>query len=330
MRGYTRTASLGPIASFVEGRGGSIGRVFQSVELPLALLDRPDLPLPLGEQFKVLSEAGRSTGDPFFGASLGQAVSIKNLGPFGNWVGNAETLALAIDRAGRGLNTYLQTATVLKTTATDDTAKWSIEFLDPGGEGRFQNELLGISYLIGCIKHFAGKNWSPNLIRSTCVGTGKARKLETIFQAPVQPDHPVTEVEFDIRLLMATGPATDQPVESNFGPYMLGSSNVIGEVTALSSIALLDGPVRIDWVASKIGTSRRTLQRQLEASGSSFSLVLESLLEEHATRLLATSRLTVTEIAHKLGYSEAAQFSRAFRRWKGAPPSVFRRRQSNS
>lgn len=87
MRGYTRASALGPIAEVVEGRGGSIERVFRSVDLPLALLDNPEMALPLQEQFRLLSAAGRETGDAFFGATLGREVKAAKLSDFGRWIG---------------------------------------------------------------------------------------------------------------------------------------------------------------------------------------------------------------------------------------------------
>ena len=44
MRGYTRASALGPIADFVETRGGSIDRIFQRADLPVTLLNSPDQP----------------------------------------------------------------------------------------------------------------------------------------------------------------------------------------------------------------------------------------------------------------------------------------------
>ncbi|MEM7525719.1 MAG: hypothetical protein AAF360_18575 [Pseudomonadota bacterium] len=50
MRGYPRSGAFGPIADLVDLHCGSIERVFANVDLPLALLDNPDLPPPLAEQ----------------------------------------------------------------------------------------------------------------------------------------------------------------------------------------------------------------------------------------------------------------------------------------
>ncbi|MDP5218562.1 AraC family transcriptional regulator ligand-binding domain-containing protein [Ruegeria sp. 2205SS24-7] len=323
MKGYTRTSALGPISDFVETRGGSIDRVFRNVDLPLALLENTELPLPLSEQFNVLSQAGREIGDPFFGASLGRHVSMNKLSAFGAWVGGAPTLAGAIDRSARGLNRFLQTATVLRFEVSGECASWSIEFLDPGSDGRFQNELLGVSYLIDGVRIFAGGDWSPRAIRSTCVGPEQAAKLENVFEAPVTHDAAVSAVEFDVPLLTATGLRRESPDFATEPPI----PNSIGcreDVAALSAIALLERYPKIDWVARKLDMSRRTLQRTLDAEGCSFSTVLEGLLKDRAMVLIRSTKLSLTEIALQLGYSDVAHFSRAFRRWVGTPPSRYR------
>ena len=323
MKGYTRASALGPISDFVNARGGSIERVFRRVDLPLSILDNPDLPLPLSEQFDVLSEAGRETGDPFFGASLGRLVSMKKLSAFGAWVSAAPTLAGSIDRSERGLNRFLQTATDLQLRVRGRTARWSIEFLDKGHDGRFQNELLGVSYLIDGIRQYAGGRWSPTLIRSTCVGADQARALERIFEAPVLHDAPVSSVEFDVALLAATGTPERSP-DFKAEPTIPPATAFHEEVAALSAIALLEGKPKIDWVARKLDTSRRSLQRHLASEGSSFSDVLEGLLKDRAVYLLRSTDRSVTDIALRLGYSDAAHFSRAFRRWTGMAPLRYR------
>ena len=40
---------------------------------------------------------------------------------------------------------------------------------------------------------------------------------------------------------------------------------------------------------------------------------------------MVRARLTHAEIAERLGYADVTTFIEAFRRWKGVPPSEFRR-----
>jgi AraC-like DNA-binding protein len=329
-RGFTRASALGPISDFVDHQGGLITRVFERVDLPLGILDTPDLPLPLSEQFKVLQSAGRETGDSYFGARLGRLVRIENLSAFGKWVSEAPTVGAAIDRSNRGLNRYLQTGTRLELQQFGDLSRWSIEFLDPGFEGRFQNELLGVSYLIDVFRCFLGRTWVPDLVRVTGTRSGQAAILERIFDAPVLAGNLVSAIDFPTKLLAARKPA---PAELSRGAQRFSSSeqqipdgaDPSSEVSAMISVAMIEGYPRIDWVASKLGLTRRTLQRQLDRYGTTFSALLEERMQHQAALLLRDHERPITDIALELGYSELAHFSRAFAKWSGVSPKAYRK-----
>ena len=77
-------------------------------------------------------------------------------------------------------------------------------------------------------------------------------------------------------------------------------------------------------VASLYAVSRRTLHRHLKAEGGTFRQVANEVRCEIASMLLAETDLTLSQIAEILNYSEISAFSRAFRRWSGQPPSVWR------
>lgn len=73
-------------------------------------------------------------------------------------------------------------------------------------------------------------------------------------------------------------------------------------------------------VARALALGERTLRRRLAADGTSFQALLDELRIALAARLLATGSLSVTEVAHRLGYAEAASFIHAHQRWHGLPP----------
>lgn len=93
----------------------------------------------------------------------------------------------------------------------------------------------------------------------------------------------------------------------------------------MTGLALCEAYPRIDWVAAKLGLTRRTLQRRLSAHGTTFAALVESLLRNSAQDLLANTAEPVTAVALKLGYADMAHFTRAFRRWTGMAPSAYRR-----
>jgi transcriptional regulator GlxA family with amidase domain len=78
-------------------------------------------------------------------------------------------------------------------------------------------------------------------------------------------------------------------------------------------------------VAHTIATSRRQLQRVLSEHGTSFRAELQRTRMTRAAHLLRESRVPVSSVARAVGYRQAAQFSKAFRRHYGKPPSAVRR-----
>lgn len=332
-RGFTRASALGPIAEFVDYQGGRIARVFDRVDLPLGIVESPDLLLPLPEQFRILESAARETGDPYFGATLGSLVRIENLSAFGLWVSKARTVGGAIDRSNRGLNTFLQTGTNLRLHECGGVTRWSIEFLDPGKEGRFHNELLGVSYLTDALRSFLGRSWSPDLIRVTGGPGIRAAVLEDIFRAPVSTGNSVSSVEFSTDLMTEERKAATQTADGDPAPGdgmtpVPTAPDQHEAIQAMTAIAMLESYPRIDWIASKLGMTRRTLQRRLASHGTTFSRLVDDMLSERAAYLLAHGNQPITDIAHQLGYSDAAHFSRAFSRWTAQSPSAFRNCQT--
>ena len=81
----------------------------------------------------------------------------------------------------------------------------------------------------------------------------------------------------------------------------------------------------IETVADRLHMSDRTLKRQLAAEGTSFSTLVDEVRYRHATSLLSRTDYTLEQIADELGYSDVANFSRAFKRWSGRSPSNWRK-----
>jgi len=70
----------------------------------------------------------------------------------------------------------------------------------------------------------------------------------------------------------------------------------------------------------------RTLIRRLKAQDTSYQRLLDEARLHCADALLADARLTVAEVAQRLGYSDPANFGRAFRNLTGMTPAAWRRR----
>lgn len=77
-------------------------------------------------------------------------------------------------------------------------------------------------------------------------------------------------------------------------------------------------------LSRQFSISVATLKRRLLGEGTSLSALKLRAREELAKRMLADPRLSVTETARALHFSDAGAFRRAFRNWTGQSPSQWR------
>ncbi|KVE36685.1 AraC family transcriptional regulator [Burkholderia sp. TSV86] len=85
-----------------------------------------------------------------------------------------------------------------------------------------------------------------------------------------------------------------------------------------------DGYPSLDQIARELHLSERTLKRKLSDCGTTYSALLDEIRLRDALRLLEGTQLSVDEIAARVGYTDRANFSRAFKRWTGTTPSCRR------
>lgn len=103
------------------------------------------------------------------------------------------------------------------------------------------------------------------------------------------------------------------------------ASRFRAEVEHRLEAALESGDVGIERIARDLGYSRQTLYRRLKAEGTTYEQLLDRLRRRLALRLVREQGLSVKEAAYRLGFSDPAAFSRAFKRWTGSSPGEMRR-----
>jgi AraC-like DNA-binding protein len=119
-------------------------------------------------------------------------------------------------------------------------------------------------------------------------------------------------------------PATVQPGAAKNAARHAAYAESIRQIIDTYS---LTGNITIEDIADITDQSVRTVQRRLRSAGLNFNELLSEAKFRHARNKLLNSDLPVAEIAKLLGYTDAAHFSRAFRRWAGVTPSSYRKNQ---
>lgn len=101
----------------------------------------------------------------------------------------------------------------------------------------------------------------------------------------------------------------------------LGFAEQVGQ---LIETLLMSGRCDIERVASVLGMHRHTLYRRLRNEATDFESLLDEKRRQLAMDMLRRPNLPIGEISEALGYSAAANFTRAFCRWNGVAPAAWR------
>ena len=86
----------------------------------------------------------------------------------------------------------------------------------------------------------------------------------------------------------------------------------------------------LEAIAAMLNTTSRTIQRKLVAEKTSFQELVDDVRINVSTEYLLTTKLSIEDIAERVGYNDAAAFSNAFKRWTGISPSAYRKKESQT
>ena len=105
--------------------------------------------------------------------------------------------------------------------------------------------------------------------------------------------------------------------------------NVRNDVAAMVRLQIQGWEGRLptlDQVAERLHMSTRTLKRRLQEADTSYQQIKDSARFRRAIPQLEASDDSLEVIAKSLGFSDASNFSKAFKNWAEMTPSEFRQR----
>ena len=82
--------------------------------------------------------------------------------------------------------------------------------------------------------------------------------------------------------------------------------------------------MNFDLVSSELNMTTHTLRRRLKDENNSFQEIKDSIRRDRALLLLDDPALALHDISITLGFSESAAFNRAFKKWTGLTPGLYR------
>jgi transcriptional regulator GlxA family with amidase domain len=108
-------------------------------------------------------------------------------------------------------------------------------------------------------------------------------------------------------------------------PAGQANSEIVAVVERLLRQRLAENP-RVVEIAAELHLTERTLRRQLQAAQTSFTALHDRVRNESARRLLGDARMSIAQVGVAVGFKDAREFRRAFKRWSGVAPRALRSR----
>ena len=198
-------------------------------------------------------------------------------------------------------------------------------------EGRCsQAEMYVLMLLIDWVRTVFGPEWRPCEISLDAAAKPTVLRYEALSEARINSD--VDYVGIQIPRYALSLPLRSRERQGGSDAEQLlrrtaPPSDFEGTLALVLEGMLLQGSPTIETAAEMAGASVRTLQRRLSESGSSYGSLLDRIRFEKVIELMDSPGTRFKEIAYRLGFSDAANFTRAFRRWTGISPKEFRRRR---
>jgi AraC-like DNA-binding protein len=176
-----------------------------------------------------------------------------------------------------------------------------------------------------------GPSFCPSELHFTFGRPRGAKKDVEVFGCPALYGQPENKLVFEAHWLNGTpnlGNEVTYSEVSQLCERLLSelklSTGLAGKVREIF-LAYLGQPTSFDLVAERLRMSPRTLRRKLEQEGTSYRELIDELRAQAAIKYVRDTDLTIEDIAFALGFSDAAAFRHAFRRWTKSAPNEYRR-----
>ncbi|MEP4149208.1 MAG: helix-turn-helix domain-containing protein [Halioglobus sp.] len=181
----------------------------------------------------------------------------------------------------------------------------------------WQVELYTVATLLQVIRLHAGNNWLPPALRFSSAAS--ALPVPPLWNTiPMEWGAVATGILLsDEALSLPPQPGLTLHTRTARAPAKPGFNQLVA--TQVNAARIGAGPA-----ATQLGISLSTLQRHLKASGTTYQDCLEQVRYGMACELLQNTAMSVAGIADTLGYTHIGNFTRAFTRWAGRPPSHYR------
>lgn len=317
------------IVSLGEQAGATREALLASVGLDEERLRSPDVRIPRTYSVALWRAIAAVLRDPTLPVRFGQAVRPDALGVLGYLLQHASSLRELIDLIHR-FQELTQSKAPIRLQRSGDTVEIAQRLMSEEVRLRYPPEFV-ISSFTAIIRNAIGESWSPQAVFLQHRKVPWASVCRQVFRCPVHfsaSDSGLVIAAADLNLPIGAHDPHLRSYLVETAARRLQASEVRPRWTARVLAQLANSDVGqepgLTTMSRRLAMGSRTLQRRLRQEGTRYSELVDGVRIGRSKRLLTDSDLRIGEIATRLGYSDTAAFSRAFRRWVGMAPKAWR------
>lgn len=318
-----------PFTALLSANGVNASRLLKRARLSSACLEDPDTLIPGTSEGSFRELAAQKIGCPNISLEATRHLELKDLGDFGKAILVQPTLRGSIGKFHELVVTETSWVAFELYPQADGDLWFGLRFLASAESGEWHNYLYVICWMLK-VAQLADTAWSPAEIllglqetpdRIAAIkmlgSTARFRQNASGFLIPASL----------LTLPVAKNTAQEEVTEA--GIWATAPSETFAESLkqVIRSYAS-DSWLSLDEVGEVTDHSARTIQRRLTMEQNSYSKLVQQCRAEMAGDLLESSGASIAEIAHRLGYGNQGNFTRAFYRWAKVSPSEFRKHRS--
>ena len=321
------------VVEFCRSRGIAAEGLLAAAGISPVLMSLPGSRLPAEQAFALWDEAERATGDPWI------AEHVTSILPFGTYR-IADYLLLTGATPRDSLQKFIRSfplvngAFEMHLSASRAGAHLQLDSpYAPEGPSHFYVEFI-FSMVLARLRFAAGVDWHPKEVCFAHAAPDHPETCRPMFHCPVrfnESENRMTLAKEVADMCLPSGDPLLSEILDHYGQSLLKQSSedeFLGDVRKV----LADGftrrdDVRLQITARKLALSGRSLQRELNARGTSYREELDRFRRDLAVELLP--RVPIHQIGTLLQFSEPGSFYRAFRRWTGKTPQAYLKPKSS-
>lgn len=322
------------ILHFAALTGADPDALCQAAGIEREQVEDADARLPGGVMEILWAESAQQTGDEHFGLHLGMQARPDALGILGYLMQSSATLEEALTHFIRYLDLF--SLGFNATLAMEDNYAVCTFPLVEG----VSNYLLRaprhpmectLAAFVTVVERLTGRPfrlWHVDMQHAAPAETAEYVRIfgtRPVFSAPAY------RLVFEQRLLLQPVLSSDPSLRTIFEHHAQSLLDDLHtdqpysrDVMRVLTEQFRGAAPSIDDVAEALSVSARSLQRFLQNEGTSYQTLLDYARKNLAVHYLRIPGARISEVSYLLGFSEVSAFSRAFKRWTGQAPSLYR------